>query len=120
MAMDALARELKRGSTELLILSLLEERGRHGYDIARLIDERSQGAISFHVASLYTGSKTRGSSRGGGSRRPGSADAAITGSPPPAGRCSRVSAVSGRRSSRGSTASPASGARETGRLTAGR
>jgi PadR family transcriptional regulator, regulatory protein PadR len=53
MAMDALARELKRGSTELLILSLLEERGRHGYDIARLIDERSQGAISFHVASLY-------------------------------------------------------------------
>jgi PadR family transcriptional regulator, regulatory protein PadR len=53
MGMDALARELKRGSTELLILSLLEERERHGYDIARLIDERSQGAISFHVASLY-------------------------------------------------------------------
>jgi PadR family transcriptional regulator, regulatory protein PadR len=53
MGGDALARELKRGSTELLILSLLEERERHGYDIARLIDERSQGAISFHVASLY-------------------------------------------------------------------
>jgi PadR family transcriptional regulator, regulatory protein PadR len=53
MGMDALARELKRGSTELLILSLLEERERHGYDIARLIDERSHGAISFHVASLY-------------------------------------------------------------------
>lgn len=53
MGIDALARELKRGSTELLILSLLEERERHGYDIARLIDERSQGAISFHVASLY-------------------------------------------------------------------
>jgi transcriptional regulator len=48
-----LARELKRGSTELLILALLEERDRHGYDLARLIDERSEGEISFHVASLY-------------------------------------------------------------------
>lgn len=51
--MNALERELKRGSTELLILALLEERERHGYDLARLIDERSRGAISFHVASLY-------------------------------------------------------------------
>ena len=51
--MDALARELKRGSAELMILALLEERERHGYELARLIDERSQGAISFHVASLY-------------------------------------------------------------------
>jgi DNA-binding PadR family transcriptional regulator len=48
-----LERELKRGSTELLILSLLEEQDRHGYDLAHLIGERSQGAISFHVASLY-------------------------------------------------------------------
>jgi len=53
MVMNALARELKRGSTELLILALLEERDRHGYDLARLIDERSRGAISFNVASLY-------------------------------------------------------------------
>jgi PadR family transcriptional regulator, regulatory protein PadR len=53
MGIDALARELKRGSTELLILALLEERERHGYDLARLIDERSRGAISFHAASLY-------------------------------------------------------------------
>ena len=53
MGIDALARELKRGSTEILILSLLEEADRHGYDIARLIGDRSQGAISFHVASLY-------------------------------------------------------------------
>ena len=53
MGIDALARELKRGSTELLILSMLEERDRHGYEIARLIDERSRGAISFHVGSLY-------------------------------------------------------------------
>ena len=53
MGINALARELKRGSTELLILALLEERDRHGYEIARLIDERSRGAISFHAASLY-------------------------------------------------------------------
>lgn len=53
MGMNALARELKRGSTELLILALLEERDRHGYDLARLIDERSRGEISFYVASLY-------------------------------------------------------------------
>ena len=53
MGIDALSRELKRGSAELLILALLEERERHGYDLARLIGERSHGAISFHVASLY-------------------------------------------------------------------
>lgn len=53
MVTSALARELKRGSTEVLILALLEDRQRHGYEIGRLIDERSDGAISFHVASLY-------------------------------------------------------------------
>lgn len=53
MGINALARELKRGSTELLILALLEERDRHGYELAQLIDERSRGAISFHAASLY-------------------------------------------------------------------
>jgi PadR family transcriptional regulator, regulatory protein PadR len=53
MAINRVARELKRGSTELLILALLEERARHGYEIARLIDERSNGEITFHVASLY-------------------------------------------------------------------
>lgn len=53
MGINALARELKRGSTELLILALLDERDRHGYDLARLIDERSAGTITFHPASLY-------------------------------------------------------------------
>lgn len=38
---------------ELLILALLEERPRHGYEIARLIEQRSEGTLSFHVASLY-------------------------------------------------------------------
>ncbi len=51
--MDALARELKRGTAELMILALLEERERHGYELAQLIEHRSEGAISFHVASLY-------------------------------------------------------------------
>jgi PadR family transcriptional regulator PadR len=53
METQALSRELKRGSTELLILALLEERRRHGYEIAQLIDERSHGLICFHAASLY-------------------------------------------------------------------
>lgn len=48
-----LQRELKRGSAELLILALLENRQRHGYEIGRLIEERSDGTISFHIASLY-------------------------------------------------------------------
>jgi transcriptional regulator len=53
MGQTALERELKRGSTELLILALLDERERHGYDICKLIEERSDGTISFHAASLY-------------------------------------------------------------------
>src|ERR671926_500015 len=48
-----LARELKKGSAELLILSLVEERPRHGYDIGSLIEQRSHGALRFNVASLY-------------------------------------------------------------------
>lgn len=53
METSLLSKELKRGSTELLILALLEERQRHGYEIGRLIEERSDGTINFHVASLY-------------------------------------------------------------------
>lgn len=48
-----LDRELKKGSSELLILSLVEGRMRHGYEIAKLIEARSSGALSFQVASLY-------------------------------------------------------------------
>lgn len=53
MSTNMLERELKRGSAELLILALVEERPRHGYEIGQLIDSRSGGAIRFHVASLY-------------------------------------------------------------------
>ena len=53
MESSLLERELKRGSTEVLILALLDERQRHGYEISQLIDQRSNGAITFHTASLY-------------------------------------------------------------------
>ena len=49
----ALDRELKRGSAELLILSVLEARPRHGYDLGKLIHVRSGGQLSFHIDSLY-------------------------------------------------------------------
>ena len=48
-----LDRELKKGSAELLILSLVEDQPRHGYDIGNLIEQRSQGTLKFNVASLY-------------------------------------------------------------------
>ncbi len=48
-----LERELKKGSTELLALSLLEDRPRHGYEIGSLIEARSGGVIRLHAASLY-------------------------------------------------------------------
>jgi PadR family transcriptional regulator, regulatory protein PadR len=43
----------KRGSAELLILALVEARPRHGYEISKLIEQRSEGAVRFYVASLY-------------------------------------------------------------------
>ncbi len=46
-------RELKKGSAELLILSLVESRPRHGYEIGKLIERRSEGAVRFNAASLY-------------------------------------------------------------------
>ena len=51
--MPFLDRELKKGSAELLVLSLVEDRARHGYEISQLIESRSEGALKFNVASLY-------------------------------------------------------------------
>jgi PadR family transcriptional regulator PadR len=48
-----LDRELKKGSAELLILSLVETRPRHGYEISKLIESRSDGTLKFNIASLY-------------------------------------------------------------------
>ncbi len=45
--------EWKKVSAELLILSLVEARPRHGYEIWKLIEQRSGGAVRFYVASLY-------------------------------------------------------------------
>src|SRR5712671_8219425 len=53
MASPPLDRELKKGSAELLILSLIEDRARHGYEISKLIEARSKGTLTFQVASLY-------------------------------------------------------------------
>src|SRR5499426_1095495 len=49
----ALDRELKKGSAELLILSLLDARPRHGYELSKLIRSRSGGTLTFHIDSLY-------------------------------------------------------------------
>jgi transcriptional regulator len=51
--MEIVAKELKKGSADLLVLAIVEDRARHGYEIGRLIGERSDGALSYHVASLY-------------------------------------------------------------------
>ena len=53
MKSAALDRELKKGSAELLILSLVEDQPRHGYDLSKLIETRSGGLLTFRVASLY-------------------------------------------------------------------
>ena len=45
--------ELKKGSTEMLILSLIEERARHGYEIGRLIEARSGGRLTFALPTVY-------------------------------------------------------------------
>jgi len=53
MSDQSIDRDLKKGSAELLVLSLLEARQRHGYEISKLIETRSKGAVRFRVASLY-------------------------------------------------------------------
>lgn len=51
--MIMLTAELKKGSAEFLILAVLEAEPRHGYEISKLIEQRSKGVLTFHVASLY-------------------------------------------------------------------
>jgi PadR family transcriptional regulator, regulatory protein PadR len=45
--------EAKKGSAEILILAVVEDEGHHGYEIAKLIDRRSDGDLHFTLASLY-------------------------------------------------------------------
>jgi PadR family transcriptional regulator PadR len=46
-------RDLQKGSAEMILLALLEERARHGYELAKLIESQSESRLLFHVASLY-------------------------------------------------------------------
>ncbi len=46
-------RERKKGTADMLVLALLSERQRHGYELAKLIEQRSQGALILQVPSLY-------------------------------------------------------------------
>ena len=46
-------REAKKGTAELVVLALLDDESRHGYELAKLIEERSGGALTFNFASLY-------------------------------------------------------------------
>ena len=50
---DASGVALRKGSAEILVLSMIEMRARHGYEIAKLIQAQSNGAVRFHVASFY-------------------------------------------------------------------
>jgi PadR family transcriptional regulator len=45
--------DLQRGSAEMIILSLLEARPRHGYELAKLVESRSEMLVQFQVASIY-------------------------------------------------------------------
>ena len=53
MDLSALDRELKKGAAELLVLSVLEARPRHGYELGKLIETLSGGRVVFHLDSLY-------------------------------------------------------------------
>src|SRR5260370_27658816 len=45
--------DMQKGSAEMILLALLEERARHGYELAKLIEAQSESQLQFHVASLY-------------------------------------------------------------------
>jgi PadR family transcriptional regulator PadR len=44
---------MQKGSAEMILLALLEERARHGYELAKLVESESGNQLQFHVASLY-------------------------------------------------------------------
>ena len=53
IATQAIDRKLTKGSAELLVLSLIQHRTRHGHGIGKLIEERSEGVLKYNVASFY-------------------------------------------------------------------
>jgi DNA-binding PadR family transcriptional regulator len=111
MSSAILDRELKKGSAELLILSLVEDQPRHGYDIGQLIEMRSGGLLRFNVASLYPllyRLEKRGWIRGAGLRKRDSGAVVITASRLRARRSWRRNAMAGWSSSKPSAGSPES------------
>ena len=46
--------EAKKGSAELVILAIVEHESHHGYEIAKLIERRTDGKLRFTLASLYS------------------------------------------------------------------
>src|SRR5687768_15232532 len=84
----ALDRELKRGSVELLILSLLDARPRHGFELSNVMRFGPSGQLPFHLDSLYPllyRPRSASGSTAPGSRSPTSAAGASTSSPPKVG-----------------------------------
>ena len=53
MEVSGAIREAKKGTAELVVLSFLADQPRHGYELTRLIEDRSGGALTFNFASLY-------------------------------------------------------------------
>ena len=45
---------LKRGSLELMVLSVLEGGSRHGYEIGKVLEARAGGLLEFRVSTLYS------------------------------------------------------------------
>jgi PadR family transcriptional regulator, regulatory protein PadR len=46
-------RQVKQGSSEVIILSLLSQRDMHGYEIGKQVEGLSGGVLRFELASLY-------------------------------------------------------------------
>ena len=45
--------EAKKGSAEIVILAIVDHESHHGYEIAKLIEQRTGGSLRFTLASLY-------------------------------------------------------------------
>lgn len=52
-AEETMDRELKRGTIELVILTLLSERERYGYEIVSTLEERTGGRLEVKDGTLY-------------------------------------------------------------------
>ncbi len=51
--MASISAEIKRGSAELAILSVLAVQRAHGYELAKRIEQQTGGVLRFDMASLY-------------------------------------------------------------------